>query len=762
IETLLENFFKNYQSESVRLTEEKLELQADKWITECERAKYENEHILSYQKSLQKLGELKKQETLIAVKREELETCKKIHKHESNFRLLESLKKNFEAKKVEVASLTTELERLLKSMVDEESLEVLKESKECLIREITSGEKVKDEIRVYSNTVLKLEEERKNLESVEQTLAVEEVKRVKLAQNYEDTKVKLEEMSQALERRHTSEILLKELEHKESKAKHLKEIKLEAIEAKRIIGEFEANKAEYEQKYQKSEKTYLRARESYEREMSASLAQELQEGAPCPVCGSLHHPSKAIMQESGVSKKEVDNFEKQFQEANRALSQLLTKITESTKQFEKIKAAFEKACLEYGVSSDKEGFLEEIKRLNTEKNGYVKLLQELPTTTEFELQKKVLKQAEVDSEEFKKNMSALETQKIEISQRVKNLAEEMESKRVYFNVSNIDFENFEKLFEEKKEQYESIASLMNLQGEVATQDSLFTKVLASLNVTLEAFIMGIGQNFENLECEIQAYEMQVKQSEEKCLELSSYSTLEVRDIESLEQNRDMIKKASESIDQKLHQVTFQMARVVEVIEYFKSAKSTFQEKYICALRFSKLYQLSQGKYGNSKNNVNFQNYILGVYFEQVLERANRRFTKMTHQQYHLLLDKRQKGNKLSGLELLVFDSHTGKERSIKTLSGGESFKASMALALGLSDIVQEQSGGIRLDSVFIDEGFGTLDEESLSVAMDILMDLKSSGRTVGIISHVAELKRTISAQIRVEKSERGSIAYVSC
>lgn len=167
-----------------------------------------------------------------------------------------------------------------------------------------------------------------------------------------------------------------------------------------------------------------------------------------------------------------------------------------------------------------------------------------------------------------------------------------------------------------------------------------------------------------------------------------------------------------------------------------------------------------GKYGEKRNNITFQNYVLAVYFQDVLDRANDRLTIMTNNQYHMRLDTGKKGNAGSGLEVNIFDSHTGKERSIKTLSGGETFKASMALALGLSDVVQSQNGGIKLDSVFIDEGFGTLDEESLSVAMDILMELKSSGRTVGIISHVNELKQTITSQIKVEKTLRGSKAEV--
>ncbi|MGL5057417.1 MAG: SbcC/MukB-like Walker B domain-containing protein, partial [Fusobacteriaceae bacterium] len=158
----------------------------------------------------------------------------------------------------------------------------------------------------------------------------------------------------------------------------------------------------------------------------------------------------------------------------------------------------------------------------------------------------------------------------------------------------------------------------------------------------------------------------------------------------------------------------------------------------------------------SKNNVSFQKYVLGVYFQEVLDRANIRLFSMSNKQYKMQIDNTKKGNKNSGLELDVYDTHTGKVRSIKTLSGGETFKASMALALGLSDVVQEQNGGIKLDSVFIDEGFGTLDEDSLSSAIDILTSIQNSGRTVGIISHVSELKQIIPAQILVEKDEKGS------
>ena len=111
-----------------------------------------------------------------------------------------------------------------------------------------------------------------------------------------------------------------------------------------------------------------------------------------------------------------------------------------------------------------------------------------------------------------------------------------------------------------------------------------------------------------------------------------------------------------------------------------------------------------------------------------------------------------------GLDLEVFDNYTGKSRDIKTLSGGESFKASLSMALGLADIVQAHAGGIQLDTMFIDEGFGTLDPESLDNAIECLIDLQNDGRLVGVISHVAELKERIDARLEISSTNKGSKA----
>jgi exonuclease SbcC len=130
---------------------------------------------------------------------------------------------------------------------------------------------------------------------------------------------------------------------------------------------------------------------------------------------------------------------------------------------------------------------------------------------------------------------------------------------------------------------------------------------------------------------------------------------------------------------------------------------------------------------------------------------------MSDGRYQMLrTDKKERANKQSGLEIEVFDNYTGKTRHVKTLSGGESFKASLAMALGLSDVVQEYAGSVRLDTMFIDEGFGTLDAESLDSAINCLIDLQKNGRLVGIISHVPELKERINARLEVIASSLGS------
>jgi exonuclease SbcC len=180
-------------------------------------------------------------------------------------------------------------------------------------------------------------------------------------------------------------------------------------------------------------------------------------------------------------------------------------------------------------------------------------------------------------------------------------------------------------------------------------------------------------------------------------------------------------------------------------------------------QYSIIGTLSEVATGSTGNKISLQRFVLSVLLDDVLIQASQRLHIMSNGRYQLLRkEDRARGNKASGLELEVHDGNTGKPRSVATLSGGESFMAALSLALGLSDVVQSYAGGIRLDTLFIDEGFGSLDTESLDAAIRVLIDLQASGRMIGIISHVSELKEQMAKRIDVLSSPVGSsISIVS-
>ena len=189
-----------------------------------------------------------------------------------------------------------------------------------------------------------------------------------------------------------------------------------------------------------------------------------------------------------------------------------------------------------------------------------------------------------------------------------------------------------------------------------------------------------------------------------------------------------------------------LAQLQEITSNSKETEAQYEQA-------SRLYQLLSG--GNPKK-IPLQQFILGIMLDDILTYANEFFSLLSRGRYSLRrLEGSAGGNAKSGLDLEVLDGFTGAPRSIETLSGGEQFLASLSLAFGLSDVVQSYSGSVRLDSIFIDEGFGSLDQDTLDTAMKALSQIQKMGRTVGIISHVSELKNRIATQIQVHPSKNG-------
>ncbi|MDG0812058.1 SbcC/MukB-like Walker B domain-containing protein [Cohnella rhizosphaerae] len=188
------------------------------------------------------------------------------------------------------------------------------------------------------------------------------------------------------------------------------------------------------------------------------------------------------------------------------------------------------------------------------------------------------------------------------------------------------------------------------------------------------------------------------------------------------------------------------AKLLEAEEQWRKAERDFQ-------LVKDLYDVVRG---DNRHKISFERYLLVEFLDRILSAANLRLRTISGGQFYLVRsDRREKHGKQSGLGLDVFDNYTGQLRDVKTLSGGEKFNASLCLALGMADVIQAYEGGVSLETMFIDEGFGSLDEESLSKAVDTLVQLQQTGRMIGIISHVQELKQAIPAVLEVKKSADG-------
>jgi exonuclease SbcC len=225
------------------------------------------------------------------------------------------------------------------------------------------------------------------------------------------------------------------------------------------------------------------------------------------------------------------------------------------------------------------------------------------------------------------------------------------------------------------------------------------------------------------------------------------------DLQLLEQQRMHTKQLVEGVDLSIEQAARYHTDATRLqLAIGDSAESVKQTE----LKLEQFQDVYQAMKDDNPLRISFERYILIEFLEQILQAANERLSKLSNGQFHLdRSDRVEKHNRQSGLGLDVHDSYTGQNRDVKTLSGGEKFNASLCLALGMSDVIQASQGGVSIEMMFIDEGFGSLDEESLSKAIDTMIDLQRSGRMIGVISHVRELKQAFPASLEVRKTKEG-------
>ena len=480
--------------------------------------------------------------------------------------------------------------------------------------------------------------------------------------------------------------------------------------------------------YQKGNAESIRIRKIFEQMeqnfldgQAGILAEHLEEGAPCPVCGATYHPNPAKIQESTCTEEELKRIKEKNQKLSDQVFLLSEKAGKTKGQLEEKKKQLEETCKE--------------------------LFGEIPQSISSSLEERVQClhiQESTINEQRKRANQAIQQKKI--------LEEQNEKGESYLK-------KWDEMLEEKERRYHE------MERECAILTERYEKAISVLSYTSKKDAL---QALEKKKDQKNALDLAYRSAEEKyrtTKETIQSKTAKIQTLqeqldgfqdskyaELLEQQQSCMQKKREILLKKEKTVTdYQMNKRVE-----NAIQGQFEKLQNVEEQWKMVKALSNTANGNvsGKEKIMLETYIQMSHFNRIIARANTRFMMMSGGQYEL--KRRETAENLrsqSGLELDVIDHYNGSIRSVRTLSGGESFQASLALALGLSDEIQSEAGGIQLDAMFIDEGFGSLDEETLDQVVKALLNLADGNRLVGIISHVAELKERIEKQIIVTKQK---------
>lgn len=531
-----------------------------------------------------------------------------------------------------------------------------------------------------------------------------------------------------------------EQEKQKQRKSALQQLQKDMEKADQLEVQYRKLQQEYKSRQQKADelqRIYHQMRKAYLADQAGILAQDLAEGEACPVCGSTSHPHPAVLSDGAPGKGQV---EQAGADADIAMEEAGRSAAEAGRVSGQLEAqrqgALGAACQLLGEACGMDG----------ESDGDV--------TSGFSEIRQALE------EEQKKTEAALEALQEEL-----NVAGERRERREALN---------EQIPQEEKKERELEEALQMRSREIAAVTAkleAWKQQLAALQEKLayptkeeaEVAERKLTREKKVLENGITGAERALQECREKLAALDGAVAEVTRQLENQpETDLAEMSAAREALQQKQEAVSKQRQEVHVRITANRETKKNIEERQAqldqveAKWRWVKALADTAGGNLAGKEKIMLETYVQMAYFDRIIARANVRFLVMSGGQYELKRRREAENNRSqSGLELDVVDHYNGSERSVKTLSGGESFKASLSLALGLSDEIQASAGGIRLDTMFVDEGFGSLDEESLQQAMESLAGLADGNRLVGIISHVPELKQRIEKQILVRKDRSG-------
>ena len=464
-------------------------------------------------------------------------------------------------------------------------------------------------------------------------------------------------------------------------------------------------------------------------EQAGILADNLKPDEPCPVCGSIHHPKPAQKSTKAPTQAQLERLQKQCDGLAKNLNDLsidLGKIKgkgqnineEILRQAKQLFNIDDKASLNTAI-------IEKENSLQTKKASLMNLMQK---------QNKQLCQ--------KEKLTNLSEQ---IAIKQKKLQNEQLKFTQFITKTNADNEHILQEILELKQ-------TLLFNDEQTAQEQL--QLYKNQQSIFKENMLKAQSKWEHLQKEIDEYTTSLKIIQQQIIPQKQNTEELLLQQEKLKQEKTSLNEKLQNLHTRISTNSKTRQKLLEQLEKLSDCEKLYTN-------MKALYDTATGSI-SGKERISLETYIQMIYFDRIIIRANTRLMMMSQGQYEL--KRSQNSEQLryqTGLELDVIDHYNGTIRSVKTLSGGEAFKASLSLALGLADEIQSSAGGIHLDTMFIDEGFGSLDSESLSQAIKVLNQLTEQTKLIGIISHVNELKEKIDKQIRItKKNERGSTAKI--
>lgn len=544
---------------------------------------------------------------------------------------------------------------------------------------------------------------------------------------------------------------------------------------------YEKEKESSSQKVEIVVKAYEEMEQLWLNEQAGMLAQHLHDGESCPVCGSTTHPNKATERGDSIDEQQLNElrekktvaeklhmqvaekwnfyraqYEQVIEEvANRGyrseeLAETYRTLVQKGKQLvAEVNALKESEEKRKQLASSLKGFEQQVEELQKQKHEAEAMLHrteleciELRTSYEHDQQKipESLQTLEAWKKQFQHAVSTLRFMEDEWK-KVQEVYQHWQNENIRVQAEHDGVVKQITQTKEKKE--ETLLRFMTelQQGGFINQQAYTEAKLT--DVEIKHLQEHIKEYYSSLE-------VVAKQIEELTNELAGK---EWTDITVLEEQMKELEIQLDITKEKRQRAQNAVAYISDLHDNIKRIDEQIHEE---EKAFQELVDLYEVMKGDNESRISFERYILIEYLEQIVQIANERLRKLSNGQFYLKRSERvEKRNRQSGLGLDVYDAYTGQTRDVKTLSGGEKFNASLCLALGMADVIQAYEGGISIETMFIDEGFGSLDEESLTKAVDALIDLQKSGRFIGVISHVQELKNAMPAVLEVTKQKDG-------